>query len=263
MTTQRKTITKKTRFEVFKRDSFSCQYCGAKAPDVVLHIDHIEPVSKGGDNAILNLITACAGCNSGKSDRRLADQATLTKQVQQLAELNERREQLKLMVEWRKGLQKLGDQEVDAASDLFDSMTGSHPTDTGRNMLRASIRKHGISAVLDAITIAVERHARFDGADKATSASAGIAFNHIAAILAFKAIPQEVQEQKYIFGILRNRFDLSDREDATNVVEHIKVVTGLVPASEVRDRAKRINSYIEWCEYVCEVEEAAGEYTSA
>ena len=46
----RKDISKKTRFEIFKRDSFTCQYCGRKAPDVLLVIDHIEPVSKGGTN---------------------------------------------------------------------------------------------------------------------------------------------------------------------------------------------------------------------
>ena len=45
---KRKPISKKLRFEVFKRDSFTCQYCGKSAPDVVLHIDHIKPVKEGG-----------------------------------------------------------------------------------------------------------------------------------------------------------------------------------------------------------------------
>lgn len=60
----REAIGKKVRFEVFKRDKFVCQYCGAKAPDVVLHVDHIHPVAQGGRNDILNLVTACqAGIN--------------------------------------------------------------------------------------------------------------------------------------------------------------------------------------------------------
>lgn len=45
----RKTITKKTRFEVFKRDGFKCVYCGACAPEVVLVVDHIDPVANGGN----------------------------------------------------------------------------------------------------------------------------------------------------------------------------------------------------------------------
>ena len=56
---KRKNLSKSVRFEVFKRDSFKCQYCGKSAPDVVLEVDHIIPVSKGGDNDISNLITAC------------------------------------------------------------------------------------------------------------------------------------------------------------------------------------------------------------
>ena len=56
-TNKRKSISKKNRFEVFKRDSFTCQYCGASAPDVLLEVDHIKPVASGGTNDILNLIT--------------------------------------------------------------------------------------------------------------------------------------------------------------------------------------------------------------
>lgn len=62
----RKGLSKKIRFEVFKRDQFTCQYCGKKAPDVILHVDHIQPVSKGGTNDLLNLITSCQDCNLGK-----------------------------------------------------------------------------------------------------------------------------------------------------------------------------------------------------
>ena len=62
-------ISKKLRFEVFKRDSFTCQYCGQQAPNVVLHLDHVRPISDGGTTDILNLITACVACNSEKGAR--------------------------------------------------------------------------------------------------------------------------------------------------------------------------------------------------
>lgn len=39
---ERKSLSKKTRFEVFKRDSFECQYCGAHPPSTILHVDHGE-----------------------------------------------------------------------------------------------------------------------------------------------------------------------------------------------------------------------------
>ena len=70
---ERKAISKRKRFEVFKRDAFTCQYCGAHPPSAILHVDHIHPVSKGGGNDIDNLITACQPCNSGKSNVELND----------------------------------------------------------------------------------------------------------------------------------------------------------------------------------------------
>lgn len=73
MAALRKPISKKARFEVFKRDKFECQYCGAHPPSSILHVDHIHPVAKGGKNDMDNLITACESCNQGKSDRELSD----------------------------------------------------------------------------------------------------------------------------------------------------------------------------------------------
>ena len=60
-------IGPKQRFEIFKRDSFTCHYCGRKAPSITLQLDHIIPVAKGGDNSSDNLLTSCEECNRGKS----------------------------------------------------------------------------------------------------------------------------------------------------------------------------------------------------
>ena len=69
---ERRNISTRTRFEVLKRDKFTCQYCGAKAPHVVLHVDHVEAVARGGGDATDNLATACASCNLGKGAIDLA-----------------------------------------------------------------------------------------------------------------------------------------------------------------------------------------------
>jgi len=69
----RRNLSKGARFDVFKRDGFTCQYCGRRPPDVVLECDHIHPVAAGGSNDIDNLVTACADCNAGKRDRRLEE----------------------------------------------------------------------------------------------------------------------------------------------------------------------------------------------
>jgi hypothetical protein len=65
-------VSKKTRFEIFKRDGFRCQYCGKYPPDVMLEVDHIQPKSKKGSDDINNLVTSCFDCNRGKSNRELS-----------------------------------------------------------------------------------------------------------------------------------------------------------------------------------------------
>lgn len=67
----RKNPSKRLRFEVFKRDRFTCQYCGAQPPGIVLVCDHIDPVKLGGQTTIDNLITACEPCNQGKAAKPL------------------------------------------------------------------------------------------------------------------------------------------------------------------------------------------------
>jgi len=84
---KRKSLSKKTRFEVFKRDGFKCQYCGNNPPAVTLEVDHIEPVSKGGKDDSDNLITACFDCNRGKGATSLDNiPATFSEKTSMLKE---------------------------------------------------------------------------------------------------------------------------------------------------------------------------------
>lgn len=99
--TKRLAISKGLRFDIFRRDSFICQYCGAKPPDVVLEIDHITPVVEGGTNDQMNLVTSCEACNRGKGKKQIdpvarpdADLAWLEAQ-QELVELRRYQEVLK------------------------------------------------------------------------------------------------------------------------------------------------------------------------
>ncbi len=59
-----------TRFNVFLRDRFSCQYCGSGED---LTFDHLVPRSRGGQTTWENILTACAPCNLRKADRSLRE----------------------------------------------------------------------------------------------------------------------------------------------------------------------------------------------
>ncbi len=67
---ERKIMNDDIRYNVLKRDNYSCQICGATAKDgAKLHVDHIIPVSKGGKTVMNNLQTLCERCNIGKSNK--------------------------------------------------------------------------------------------------------------------------------------------------------------------------------------------------
>lgn len=121
---ERKILSKKTRFEVFKRDKFTCQYCGRMAPDVILEVDHIKPVAKGGDNDILNLITSCRDCNRGKGKNLLSQVDVLKKSQKQLLDMAEKAEQAQMMVDWKTELLSVREREAKAIEELIISLTG-------------------------------------------------------------------------------------------------------------------------------------------
>jgi hypothetical protein len=74
-------ITKKIRFEILKRDNFTCQYCGKKAPETEMEVDHIIPVSRGGTHDYSNMTTSCFACNKGKKNVLLTETLLIEKPI--------------------------------------------------------------------------------------------------------------------------------------------------------------------------------------
>ena len=205
----RKSLSKKVRFEVFKRDNFTCQYCGGKAPQVVLEVDHIEPVSKGGTNDILNLVTSCFDCNRGKSDRRLSDDSIITQQQEQLEEINERRLQLEMMLDWRKELSEMDDELIDFLINEIESVSGVEVLEAGVKKVKSWFKKYDYDILLDSIETSF---LQYEDAQKA--------FNLIPRIAYYKSNPDKQinQELLYIRGILRNRLSYLDEKKALHLL---------------------------------------------
>ncbi len=55
-----------TRFNVFLRDGFTCQYCESRRPAPELTFDHVIPRARGGRTSWENVVTACGACNLRK-----------------------------------------------------------------------------------------------------------------------------------------------------------------------------------------------------
>lgn len=206
---KRKGISKKIRFEVFKRDSFKCQYCGRSAPEFILVIDHIIPVSKVEDNDIINLITSCFDCNSGKGKIELSDDAVINKRKKQLDELQERREQMEMVYEWQLSLVHLEEEMSYNAMEYFQQFTpGINYNEVAQQYLSKIIRKYGFAEILECIRISTEQYI-IKSYGLATIDSAKKALDYIENIASCRKKSKEkpyLQELYYIRGILRHNF---------------------------------------------------------
>lgn len=163
---KRKSLSKKTRFEVFKRDGFQCAYCGQSPPSVVLEVDHIEPVSKGGCDDLSNLITSCFYCNRGKTDVPLSK--IPSKLIDNIEVLKEKEDQLK---EYRKlisAIKRREKRDIEIVTKIFkNKFTGHTLTDNFKNgSLLKFLKKLPRHEVEDSMNTACSRIQDMDDAIK-------------------------------------------------------------------------------------------------
>lgn len=257
---ERKSLTKKTRFEVFKRDSFRCQYCGKSAPDVVLNVDHIKPVSKGGTNDLTNLITSCFDCNQGKKHRLLDDKSVLEKQKRQLEELNERRLQLEMMMQWREGLLQIEEDKVEIVKQRFSDITNYSPNETGVQEIKKIVKKFDLNLVLDAVEISTNQYLELDTEGSYTSKSVEKAFNFIGRICSNKTKDKErpyLKDLYYIRGILKNRINYCDNKQALIYLERAYEKGASIES--LRDLVLEVEN---WSQFKYSIEEFLDSYPS-
>lgn len=229
------------RFEVFKRDSFTCQYCGRKAPDVILHCDHIHPVAKGGKTDILNLLTSCRECNGGKGPVLLSKQIALGKQRQTLEELQQRREQLEMMVRWRDELAVLEDDKVAAIVQRIVTKTSGQWTVNGHGKanLRRWLGRFGVDEILAAVDASFAAYLKFVG-DEPDEESWNIAFRKVPIFISIARAEHEqpnIRRLLYIQGIIRRRE--GSRVDCLWYLKHLASLGTNI--DEMESRAKRMS----------------------
>jgi hypothetical protein len=203
----RKNLSKKTRFEVFKRDKFTCQYCGAAAPAVVLHVDHVQPVAGGGGNDILNLLTACQDCNGGKGARRLDDGGEVQKQHAQLAELQARREQIEMMLQWRETLLAEKHTDVELVANAIAAKANMHANSNGMANIQRWLKRFPVELLLRAVDESFEVYLEFnvDEVDEKSWEKAFAKIPAVANVLSQSQAKPYLKDLFYIQGILRKR----------------------------------------------------------
>jgi hypothetical protein len=172
----RKTISKKVRFEIFKRDGFRCAYCGQAPPTVILEVDHIEPKAKGGKDEINNYITACFDCNRGKRDIPLDKiPSSLSENIEVLKEKEEQIEEYRKFI---KSIEKRENKDVKEIEKAFQECFENRSfTDVFINgTIKRFIKELPLHEIIESMRIAISKQS---DPDKCVKYFCGICWNKI------------------------------------------------------------------------------------
>ena len=245
---KREPLSKRIRFEVFKRDNFTCQYCGAKAPEATLEVDHIKPVKKGGTNEIMNLITSCFDCNRGKSTKLLSDQSMIEKQRKQIEELNIKRQQLEMMLEWKNELNNIDEQQIESIFQYFNECSNFQYSikEIKKLEIKIWIKKYSMATIFESIDIAFLKY--YDGSKE----SAENVFNKIGAILHVKSMPEHKQKIAYIKGICKNMYSDYDIREASIELLSVHQRGYDLDSIQMELKSGRFRTFYQFMEYLRE-----------
>lgn len=154
-------VSKRLRFEILRRDNYTCRYCGANPEDRELRVDHVVPVALGGKDEPTNLVTACDPCNTGKSS--IAPDSELVADVEEKALLWGRAYALAIE---RRALVREAEREVVAAfeTEWMHRYTVALPlgNDWEQTVIRFVQRGLSMDELEDAIDIAYTAPIRAD-----------------------------------------------------------------------------------------------------
>lgn len=146
-------ISKKIRFEVFKRDNFTCQYCGKSSPNVVLELDHIIPKAEDGDDNFENLTTSCFDCNRGKGKNLLENYKEGTDPTEQAVLLLERERQLREYNEVVKTVRERKKKDYEEILDYWDDTAGVNCYWIPRGSIRRALDYIPKEKILEAVDV--------------------------------------------------------------------------------------------------------------
>lgn len=192
----RQPLTKKTRFEVFKRDGFKCQYCGKTSADVILEVDHIKPVKESGTNEMINLITSCFDCNRGKGKIKLSDDSIAKFEQEEIKLLKAKKEQMEFYLKWKKELLNLNEKEFDELQELFKTV-GREWNEIGKKEVLKLLKKFGFQECYESLEIAISKY---------KPELVGQQFPKILTMRKTQKEDPDKAQLYYIRGIIKNRF---------------------------------------------------------
>lgn len=240
---RRKGISKRIRFEVFKRDGWACQYCGAESPAVKLHVDHITPVASGGTNELENLITACASCNLGKGARELDDDSAIRARSAEIEANKLASQQLAAMRDWHVTKASISREAVDMLCEVWQSHTSLdwHSTSSeARDLLHHLLRKFSFDEIADGMHLAFNK--------LGATSQAFFLLGKFCGIVRMNRMNPDEAQKRYVLGILKNRCSYVNLGTAADLIDEA-IAEGLT-YERIRQLAKSASCWSQFRSWV-------------
>ena len=156
----------------------------------------------------MNLITSCFDCNRGKGKRKLTENKEMQLQIQQLKEINQKREQLEMMLKWKQELDNFENEQVNKIETLLQEKTGYTFSEYGKKVCKNNIKEFGFDEVYESTIISINQYYNKNDDDSVTKVS-----NYIGKICHTRRRQKDNPLEykiNYLCKIAKNRFSYFD-----------------------------------------------------
>lgn len=247
-------VYKRIKFEVFEKDSFKCQVCGAVAPNVNLTLHRLQNNQQAEnwlDPAFLT--TFCESCQRKNSSQESAN--TVNNGHLSLNALEERLEQLKMLINWRKGMIKIRKRQLASLVEFWQELVPSiFLSEVHKKTLLSCISKYSSEDIKEAMRLAVQEFIVVHQDGSIARDSFQMAFANIPEICYRKTKvrkTREAEELYHIHDILEERID--GFFDSARVIQWLHYARSWdVHLEELIQMAARVTN---WTQFSCSIDE--------
>jgi len=246
-------VYKRIKFEVFEKDGYKCQTCGAVAPNVTLQLHRLQEVQQNEnwlDPAFLS--TACFDCEQKQTEQK----STAKKNgFMTLDDLEERLEQLKMLISWRKGLRKIKKGQLNSLIDYWQELVpGIYLNDDHKRTILSCMNKFTREEIKSAMEYAVKEFLILRQDGSIAQDSFQLAFEKIPEIcLRTKKASenQEIENLYHIHDILKGK--LEGFFDSERVIQWLNYARSWeVKLDELTHMAFKVTN---WTQFSCNIDE--------
>ena len=196
----------------------------------------------------------------------LSDHTVVEKQRRQLEELQERRDQLEMMMRWQRSLIDLDQQMVGELAVLWDELVpGFRLNENGERSLQKWCRRFDLDKIIGGMKTSVDQYLCFDGEDPTvpTKESVEKAFDYVPRIIVSEERMRErpyLRDLYYIRGILRNRFRYLNEWKALSIMEAVVLDGGTT--DDIKAIALSVDDWADFCAEVEQLRESLAQKAS-